>query len=165
MSASWLSSCSIFSGAQRRGGLSQRHGVDAVGQAARVRRFLGLLGSRVHILLGGRRVLLLLLLLLGVGGFGPDLLVVVVGLGTLGEIAFDVAISPRAALEEHYREKKSRSARARGMAYKRGNVSSGAAHADGGWILGAAALLNGWGKMGRLREVGSEARAARLLMK
>ena len=94
----------LHAGAQRRGGLSHGHGVDAVGKAARVLRFLGLLGARVHVLSWRRdlRLLRLLLLLLGVGGFRSDLLVVVVGLGSLWAVVLDVAVSPGAALEEDH---------------------------------------------------------------
>ena len=77
----------------------------AVGHGSSILR---LLLARIHVLIGGRRqgarLLLLVLLRLGVRRFGP-LLVVVVGLGALGGVVFNVAVCARAALEEHGEEK------------------------------------------------------------
>lgn len=89
-------------GAQRRSGLAQGGAVDAVGHTPRILGLLGLLGPRIHFLVGrGREVVLVGQGLLGMGRFRTLLLVLVVGLGALRGIVFDVAVSPRAALEEH----------------------------------------------------------------
>lgn len=112
----------LHGGVHRGRGLAES---GAVGQGACELGFLGLLGARIHVLVfGGEDLLLgllelLLELLLGlvlqVGGQGVGriralLLVVVVGLGALRGVGFNVAVRTRSALEKHVEGEKRREA-------------------------------------------------------